>query len=326
MSERKPVTSQVTKHRFSKIVASVCGHLLATLTLFAAFTSLFLTEQTLGLMKIGVMDEALRPNIVGPAVLILGLAGCAWALMFIIFQLAKSHVQRPKHVLKKARGTVITETLVVLPAFFLLTFGLAQMAINSIAGILSTLASYEVSRSLTSWSVEEGNNRAPGGAPNHTYIQQKMRLHAAMVIAPVTPEFSQAAPCNLPFSVTSALDGIRGIGTNSWGSTSGQGRVFSMAEAFGHRTFAERGPSKLAGAYCAIQVNWTNVNPDTTSTLRSDFTTRLDYYHPAAMPIIGWIFTNTGGGTHPWATNNVTRIERSYRLRTYVTPNTFLPY
>jgi hypothetical protein len=325
MSERKSVTSKVTTHRFSNLVASVVGHLTATALFFVLFSSLFMSEQTLGLLQVGLRDDAMRPDILAPAVLIFGLAGCAWALMFIMYQLGKSRVHQGAHVkLKKARGTVITETLVVLPIFFCLTFGLAQMALNSIAGILSTLASYEVTRTLAVWAVEENNSRSPsGGAITHQQIQQRARLHAAMVIAPVTPEFSLAAPCQLGSVLPQALAGL--VGVNVGGIPTGQGSVFSMAEAFGHRTFSERGPAKLTGAYCAIEVDWNGVITDPQNVNRSPITSTLQYHHPVAMPVVGWVFAkNPGAG--PWATPYVSTIRRTYRLTTYVTPNVELPY
>lgn len=321
MSERKPVT-RVTKHRSSKIAISVVGHLLATSTFFVVFASFFFTEHSLGLLKVGINDAALRPDIVGPALLIFGLSGCAWALLFIIYRLAKTHVQRPKHVaLKKARGTIIAETLIVLPVFFMLTFGLAQMALTSIAGLLTTLASYEITRGLAVWSVEEGNSRSPGGNVSASHIRDKMRLQAAAVIAPATPEISQTVHCNLG-PAQQMITGMAGAGFVP--AATGQGTVFSMAEAYGHRTFAERGPSKLASAYCAIDVQWTDVTTDPTYVERDTFTSTLRYTHPAAMPVVAWVFASDPNSP-PWSTPYTSIIERKYTMTTYLTPNDRLP-
>jgi hypothetical protein len=118
------------------------------------------------------------------------------------------------------------------------------------------------------------------------------------------------------------LQGLIGLGISA--APVGQGSVFSMAEAFGHRTFAQRGPAKLAGAFCAIDVDWTAVNSDPTNTNRSPITSTLRYNHPVAMPVVGFVFArNYGAG--PWLTPYVSTIERTYRLTTYVTPNDRLP-
>ncbi len=324
MSERKPMTPAVTKHRFSKIAASVCGHLLATTTFFVLFSSLFVTEQSLGLLKVGVRDEMLRPDIMGPGVLLFGLAGCVWALAFIIYQLAKSHMTQAKHVsLKKARGTVITETLVVFPVFLCLTFGLAQMAMNSIAGILSTLASYEVTRTLAVWAVEEGNNRSPSGTVSREHIRDRARLVAASIIAPVTPELASGLTgCSQGSALPSMLQGLVGAGLAPAAAPALQ--IKSMAEGYGASRFIVRGPTKLSLAYCAIDVTWTNVNTDTTFVGRSPITASLAYNHPISMPAVGWVFA-TDPGAGPWATPYVSIIRRQYRMTTYLTPNTYLP-
>lgn len=324
MSERNEVTPRVTKHRFSKLAAAVGGHFLASTTLFAGFSAMFFTEQSFGLLSVGFNDAALRPDVIGPMVLIYGLAACAWALMFIIYKMFRANMSRPKHVqLKKARGTIIAETLIVLPVFFTLTFGLAQMALNSIAGLLTTLASYEVTRTLAVWAVEEGNARGGSGNVSRQHIEERARLVAAGVIAPATPEASVASPCQRGSALPQMLDGMVAAGLAP--DQIGQGSVFSMSEAYGHRRFALRGPSKLVGAYCAISVNWTNVDTDPTSTGRSQFTSTLEYNHPAVMPVVAWAFAkNPGAG--PWLTPYVSTISRSYQMTTYLTPNVWLPY
>lgn len=322
MSERKPVT-RVTKHRFSKIAVSVAGHLLATSTLFVTFGSFFFTEHSLGLLRAGVQETSLRADVLGPAVLVFGLAGCAWALMFIMYRLARGHFKRPKHVaLKKAKGTIIAETLIVLPTFFMLTFGLAQMALTSIAGLLTTLASYEVTRGLAVWSVEEGQNRSPGGTVTAAHIRNKMRLQAAAVIAPATPEMSQLRTCPGITMANRMVSGMQDAGLA--GTATGQGSVFSMAEAYGHRTFEERGPSKLISAFCATNVMWTSVNSDPTYTGRDTFTSTVQYVHPAAMPVVAFVFASDPN-TPPWVTPYTSIIERKYTLTTYLTPNDELP-
>lgn len=326
MSAQKRVPTRRIKHRFSNIAIAACGHLLASVTLFVAFSASFLTERSAELLGVGLQDAALRTDVVGPLVLNLGLASCVWAMVFIIYKLARTRISQPKHVvLKKAKGTVIAETLIVLPVFFCLTFGLAQMALSSIAGLLTTLATYEVTRGLAVWSVEEGNaRRVPGGNVTRAEIVDRMRLQAASIIAPATPEFSQGAGCLVGPAAQAMLLGMTRVGLLSPVAT-GQGEVSSMAEAFGHRTFAERAPTKLIAAYCAVQVNWTGVNPDPEENRRSEFTATLRYQHPVAMPVIGIVFTD-GQGSGPWQTPYVSTIERSYSMTAYLSPNDELPY
>lgn len=323
MSERNGSTRVVGKHRLSKIAASAAGHLMATLVFFTVFLSFFLTEHTLGLVQVGLTDTLLRENVATPLVLLFGLAACAWALTFIIFRLGRLHMAQAKVVkLKKARGTIIAETLIVLPVFFLLTFGLAQMAMNSIAGLLTTLASYEATRSLAVWAVEEGHNRV-GGTATRGLITEKARLAAAKVIAPAVPELASGlAGCQEGQSLPAMRAGMVAAGFVSVPVP--EPSVWSMNEAYGQSRFLTRGPTKLTLAYCATQVNWTSVDTDTTSVERSTFTTTVRYNHPAVMPLVGPIFARNPG-VGPWATPYVTTMERQYRYTTYLTPNTFLP-
>ena len=320
MSERQQVTDKVTKHRLSRIFFAALAHLMAVTTMFGLFMSMFLTEHTLGLMKVTFRDPQLQSDVAGQALLLFGLASCVWALMFIIYKLIRSRADQPKHVqLKKARGTVITETLIVFPVFLCLTFGLAQMALTSIAGLLGTLASFEVARSLAVWAPEENN---PHSGVSRNQIRTKMRLKAALTIAPATPEFSQATPCFLPGDVTSALAGMGSAGLLP--APVGQGSVYSMAEGFGDRAFALRGPTKVVGAFCNIDVAWTGVLTNGQATGRNWFTTTMTYHHPAAMPVVAWVFaSNPGAGT--WSTPYVSTMTREYRLRQYLSPNNRLP-
>lgn len=317
-------TAKVKPTRWSHVALSAASHALAVATIFTLFVSLFLTEQSLALLKIGLFDELLQADVATPLVLLFGLAACAWSLLFIVYKLVRTHVDRPVHVnLKKARGTVVTETLIVLPVFFLLTFGLAQMALNSIAGLLSTLASYEVTRTLGVWAVEEGNNRAPGGTVTASHIRDRARLAAAMVIAPATPNHESGVHCDRGSALPLMLEGLGGAGLDT--TVDANNSISTMAEAFGHATFASRGPAKLTGAYCNINVTWSGVNTDSDYTGRSMLTTNLQYHHPAVMPLVGPIFSSDpGAGT--WSTNHVSTFERSYSVRTYLTPNVHLPF
>lgn len=323
MSERNGSTQVVGMNRLSRIAASAAGHFMATLVFFTVFISFFLTEHTLGLVQVGLTDTLLRENVVTPLVLLFGLAACAWALTFIIFRLGRMHVHQVKVVkLQKAKGTIIAETLIVLPVFFLLTFGLAQMAMNSIAGLLTTLASYEATRSLAVWSVEEGHNRVNGTA-TRGLITEKARLAAAKVIAPAVPELASGfTGCQEGASLPAMRAGM--VAAGFLNVPVPDASVWSMNEAYGTSRFVTRGPTKLSLAYCATEVTWTPVNTATTSVERSTFTATVRYHHPAVMPLVGPIFArNPGAG--PWATPYVTTMDRQYRYTTYLTPNTYLP-
>jgi hypothetical protein len=300
------------------------GHLIATSVFFTLFSSLFLTTEILGLIKIGLRDAALRPDIVTPLVLVFGLSACAWALCFIVFSLGRLHLKTTKTVsLKPARGSIITETLIVLPVFFLLTFGLAQMATNSIAGLLTTLATYEAARTASVWGVEVGINRS-GTMTDYQTANRKVRLAAAAIIAPATPELASGlAGCDIDAPELKKMrDGMVAAGFSPVPIP--EPSVWDMTEAWGKSTFAVRGPTKLTLAYCNTEVSWDpaiNLGPQDVN--RTEFTTTVRYYHPAVFPLVGPIFQNSSGGN--WATDYVSMMTRSYKMHSYLTPNDELP-
>jgi hypothetical protein len=85
--------------------------------------------------------------------------------------------------------------------------------------------------------------------------------------------------------------------------------------------FAQRGPSKFAGAYCSVDVSYTGdmrTNPGATSV--GSFTTTVDYQHKMVFPLVGLAFggTLTAGG---WQTT----VTRTYSLTHHLTPNPILP-
>jgi uncharacterized membrane protein len=88
--QNKPKAS---KHRASKIVIAVIGHFVATITLFVAFVALFTTDLTVGLMRNGLQETALRPEIVSALVLLFGVAGCTWALCFIAYSVFRHRLR-----------------------------------------------------------------------------------------------------------------------------------------------------------------------------------------------------------------------------------------
>ena len=57
---------------------------------------------------------------------------------------------------------------------------------------------------------------------------------------------------------------------------------------------------------------------------RNSFTTNMRYAHPAAMPMVGWVFT-TELGAGPWITPYVTVVDKSYELTQQLPPNPELP-
>ncbi len=115
----------------------------------------------------------------------LGLSACLWALAVIVYKLWKLPRQKVVHMLGQ-RGSVMTETLVILPLFLFLTFGLAQLAINNMGGILANVAVYQAARAAWIWQPEIGVERV-NAAVTEEGARDRARIAAAQVMTPVAP-------------------------------------------------------------------------------------------------------------------------------------------
>lgn len=303
-----------------KVAVEAALWLSGTSVLFGAICASLFNEKIVALIKQGVSDPQIQSDVLIPLALVFGLSGCAVALVRIIFALAQERMAGKKQlsVVRAQRGTVITETLIILPVFFLLTFGLAQMAINAMAGLLTTLASYEVARSLAVWAPEEGNRAT------QSQIRDRAKTVAAGVIAPVVPMLRSGSCNTAGTSVESMVRGMRRTGLST--GFRPEGSISDVTGALDTATFAERGPTKLRLAYCNIDVTWDgpeNRNTETPDLGRVKATVR--YYHPTTMPMVGPVFRSANPGGR-WTTRNVSNFNKVYTMGTHLTPNIYPPY
>jgi len=112
-----------------------------------------------------------------------GLSLCVWALLVISYKLFSSR-RRKLRAVKVARGSVITELLIILPVWMLLSMGLMQLCITNIAGILTNLATFQAARTVWVWHGESSGNRI---GVSYFTIMSKARVQAAQSLAPVAP-------------------------------------------------------------------------------------------------------------------------------------------
>lgn len=132
--------------------------------------------------------QGMEPNWAAFA-LHIGLAACAWALLVIgykLFQMRRSEKKQLKRVLIRSRGTALTETLIVLIPFFLLTSGIAQLSQLNVTGILADLAVFQAARAVFVWSPETTQPRFESSYKS-TIIKDRARTIAAMSLAPTAP-------------------------------------------------------------------------------------------------------------------------------------------
>lgn len=131
--------------------------------------------------------------------LIFGLAACLWALVVIAVLWVRESKQRSfQRVVSASRGTVMTETLIILVPFLLLTSGLAQLAILEMSVILGHVAAYQGARTAWVWFPE---TTRPGRTTSTAEIQNRARIAVALVMTPTAPEAYQVGAITNPAAV-----------------------------------------------------------------------------------------------------------------------------
>lgn len=232
-----------------------------------------------------------------------GLAACAWAFLYIMFRLIMTRKREGRRVFKVARGTAITETLIVLPVFFILTGAIMQLAVNNIAATLTNLAAFQSARTVWVWAGEwQGDRR---GVDYYT-LMTKARVQAAYALTPVAPgdfvhnpyfvadTFKQAragmVANQLPILTTD--QGALGfplayaLELEDPGGLIRSGKKNSLAQGLDATSFRLRSVRKFTWAY-----NATHVIPFAALTRAGAV---VIYSHHIALPVMPWIFGQSG--------------------------------
>lgn len=323
--------------------AKVLGHLLGTAIVFVVFNLFYLSENAFMGLMVGLDDQQMANQLMMEIGMMVGVSACLWAIGYIAFQLFRTaRKTRRKTALATSRGTVMTETLIVLPVFFLLVFGLAQMAVNSMAGLLTTLGTYQAARTIAVWAPELGKDRADNGATvDKAMVDERARAAGAGVIAPVASmSAANVNRCNDQITagadghgqsehvITSFLEGMSALNLGAGADVPGQAWTRTLGDAFGARPFALRAAPKLKVAYCASHVDWDEgaVVTDAENNSRAEISVKFTYVHRNTFPLVRHIFDNGTGDVAasqlPYqGTNSVTPISRTYSMYHQITPN-----
>jgi hypothetical protein len=263
---------------------SALGHTLAVTIIFVAMVGVAVPlEAAASAVEFAWSIEHLREAVTIKIAIQLGLAICAWALLYIAFRSVDLGVlasKRPR-VVRRARGTVITETLICMPVFLLLLFGMIQLSINNMAGILHQVASFQAARTVWVWEQEPGVTEAE--------LKDRVRIAVALSMAPVAPgnyptayddSLSPRAESTSQFMSARFESFIPGFSLPSFGSPD----LTIPSGLDGDSSHASRAQSKFRHAYGSTQVNSVSSGADVT------------YMHFQSMPLVGRIFGESGGG------------------------------
>ena len=249
-----------------------------------------------------------------------------WAVGYGLWNLRRGRGRTPRSI-RAARGTAITETLIVMPIFLLLTCGMAQMAINNATVILSNLATYEAARAVWVWHPEmqrlnNTNYSWVSATIDENYVLEMGRIQAAAVMAPVAHSFgTQVDDPNISeefYQLRGAFVGAHDGQTSDMGAI-GRERAdnmgewgfqvfgnqgehgYSLAMALDSSRYSVRSAWKFSGAYYSSDVRY-DVSPTGFTSSVPEIRVTLSYNHFLAVPFVGWVFgdfveaTNAPGG------------------------------
>lgn len=233
----------------------------------------------------------------------LGLAACVWAMGVIAWRLWRLRRVNKPTVIRSSAGVVLTEFLVILPVYVLLMFGLAQLALNNVAGILARVAEYEAGRAAWIWHPEQEASRA---GVDEARMTDKIRITVALVMAPVAAaDFNSGSSAAMGVAVgddlsqdarqvrammASRFPGLSGTIDAAlpidWGS-----QELSLSKGLDHSDFSARAVRKFTHAYYATDPEQIDVQ-----VTDGKITTTFVYQHFQAMPAVGHIFGDYQGG------------------------------
>jgi hypothetical protein len=305
------------------------AHLTGVLTLASLMLIPFVNQATLETFWRSAQHPAFLRLTWLDAVLYLGLAGCLWALAVILFEVITSRRAPVRKTLRLKRGSVMTETLIVLPIFLLLTFGIAQLAINNIAGLMTNAAVFQAGRTAWLWSSEAQAGRM--GVTN-ALVAEMAHVQAAAVLTPVAPgEFVQSTDNSSPqfdqmrgilvgsqlpaFSDDTGRTGMNAADALLAGENmmSFSGRDSTFIRALDTSSWQQRTARKFTFAYQASTVQVLNSG--------GEVGVRLTYLHHQAFPLVGRIFgqPRTDVGDRPGFYSVITR---SFTMPAQIPPNT----
>ncbi len=297
-------------NKYLILLTSSLFNLAGTTLIFGLFSSLFLSNSTTETIKQLLFDEQLAYEIYCPLIQLFVGSALVWTMGVLLI---KNFGKQQRKTLKRSTGAIATETLIILPIFFLLTSGLAQLAMNQMAGLLTTVGAYEAGRIVALWGPEIGNNRFQ--TVSIADVQERARVAAAAIVTPVARDNIKDGRCEPTQVFDDFAAGMEasGIASQNLADAGSQLSISSYAQAFGgSNSFYTRAPKKLRSAYCSVTISDTFQDIPNSGLVGEDFEVTVTYDHAPVFPLVDKIFGTSA-------------IERTYTLRSHIPPNTKIP-
>lgn len=212
-----------------------------------------------------------------------------------------------EHVAASSSGTVVVETLVVLPVALTLIAGLMQLAVNNMAALTANFAAYEASRTVWIWEGERG--ASGGGEIDEETLARYARVQAASILAPVAPGSFHFPEPGLPGRAEKARRMFLAANLpvpfhDSGASVADPGHVYTRLEgrhgspthvtavrALDPNTMPVKTARKFTWAFHATSVELEGIDePRDLQDRSADVSVTLAYQHLCAFPFVGALF------------------------------------
>ncbi|MEZ4462490.1 MAG: hypothetical protein R3E66_22750 [bacterium] len=274
------------KKLHSKYLIQSFAHLCGSITILSIVLSLNVNAEVARVFFAALDDPSFYSIVTLPLMMLAGVSACLWALIWLTGKWIVVHRRETKRLaVVRTRGAIMTEFLIVLPVYLLLTSGLAQLSVNSTAKVLTALATFQAGRTAWIWEPETRGINARNSA-NADDVNERARIAAAAVLAPVVPaEFRGTCSYSATFDETMRAMTLmpanmaRGLVIGQVDALP-QNRFYNVA--FDDSVMLERGAKKLFMAYCHTRAEFEMGG--------RGITTRVEYDHANVFPWFAYIF------------------------------------
>ena len=233
--------------------------------------------------------------------------------------------------LMTSRGTVITETLIVMPVLLLIILGISQLAVNNIANMLFNYGSSQSARAAWVGYPElapiDGGPSRMGVSSDR--VEDMARLQLAAAMTPVAPsEFASDRDIESPaFERMRALllshqhptpapdSGSAGLETAAGLDVFSAADELSFTRALDGSAFPHRTVRKFTSAYQAVEVELVDEG--------NEVGVDIVYHHQITFPLMGRVFGEHGRVNG--APGHFMQLDAEILYPTQVAPNAELP-
>ena len=277
----------------ASVVMAVIFHLIGISLIFVTILAITISlDVARSVAEISWGNALIQEAVAFRTVIQFGLAACVWAMGCIFFKSVDMGMvaRRTPRVVRRARGTVITETIIIFPLFLFLVLGLAQLTLNNLTAVLKQVASFQAARTAWVWVPE-----MDAGTVSPAEVENRVRIAAALALTPIAPGNYPAAGTAQWTQRAQEIEDImvsRFDTSAGGGGSGGQADRMSMVEGLdGNASQTMRAQRKFRHAYNSIHTVEVHQGDQVGAT--------VTYFHAQSMPLVGRVFGEDGGnGVH----------------------------